>query len=133
MNAQRIGYAGIVFLSGSLVLSSAESAEAQQARIAFGRGVGHLEKGEPDKAIADRGQPISLAPPGFYYKRGNGYYRKGEFDKAIADFTEAIRLNPRFTEAYYNRAVVHGKKGDRGQAIADFTEAILLYPEHADT
>src|SRR5262249_32674896 len=63
-------------------------------------------KGDFDRAIADFGEAVRLAPELeaahpeaiirrlAHYNRGGAYANKGDFDRAIADFTQALRLNP---------------------------------------
>jgi lipoprotein NlpI len=98
------------------------------------RGKAYDAKGEPDRAIADYTQAISLNPKSstFYNNRGIAYRHKGDADRAIADYTQAISLDPKDHEAYYNRGIIYGNKGDVDRAIADYTQAISLNPKDPD-
>ena len=58
------------------------------------RGVGYLEMGEYDRAIADCTEAIRLDPRAadFYFNRAKAYIAKGEQAEAKADWAEAKRL-----------------------------------------
>ena len=97
------------------------------------RGMGYLNKGDNDSAIADYNEAIRINP-GYavaYVNRGYAYWRKKENDRAIADYTKAIRLDRKYAAAYNNRGDVYREKGDDASAIADFTEAIRIDPNYA--
>jgi lipoprotein NlpI len=98
------------------------------------RGLAYNAKGDPDRAIADFNQAISINPKGatFYNNRGIAYRNKGDLDRAIADYTQAISLNPKDHDAYYNRGIAYRNKGDLDRAIADYNQAISLNPKDPD-
>ena len=68
--------------------------------------VGHLDRGEYDRAIAYFDMMIELAPKEaeIYRARGGAYAGRGDYDRAIAEYLEAVRLNPRYHDAYIDLA-----------------------------
>jgi len=64
-------------------------------------GVSDGAKGDHNRAVADYGEAIRIAPKYAiaYYNRGRAYRAKGDNDRAIADFEEAIRLDPTIAPA----------------------------------
>ncbi len=102
----------------------------------FMRGVGWLEKGEPDNAIKDFDEYIRLDPTesAAFIIRGNARRAKKEYDKAIKDFDEAIRLGPRTILlailAFNNRGAAWYSKKEYDKAIKDYGEAIRLDPSY---
>ena len=63
-----------------------------------------MEKGNPDRALAELTEAIRLDPTlaKAYANRGWVYVEKGDQEKAIADCTEAIRLDPKDARAHDN-------------------------------
>ena len=98
------------------------------------RGVGWVQKGEYDNALADYNECIRLDPAAatYYILRGNALSYKKDYDKAIADHTEAIRLDPKYALAFSGRGNALSYKKDYDKAIADYTEAIRLDPKYVD-
>ena len=61
----------------------------------FNRGVGHLEKGEFDKAIVAFTEAIRLDPelPNAYYNRAGAYQETGEIEKAVSSCPEMSEVS----------------------------------------
>lgn len=89
--------------------------------------------GDPNRAIADFDQAISLNPEFVqaYLQRGVAHEFKGDYDHAVSDFDRAIQLDPDFRPAYTNRGLAYIRIGDFVGAIADFTTAISIEPDFA--
>lgn len=96
------------------------------------RGLGHLARQEPDRAIADfnhiidkLAKPVLNWGPTFgayvdaFVNRGNAHMMKREFQKAIADYSEGIRLEPKLAPAYEHRAEAYRTIGDGDKAKRD--------------
>ena len=83
------------------------SANPEDCKAYYRRGLAFQHKGEYNKAIEDYSKAIQINPElvAAYNNRGNVYNDKGEYDKAIEDFTKAIKLYPNFAYAYNNRGV----------------------------
>src|SRR3954469_24531713 len=83
----------------------ARGGDNAEATAAFKRGMGFLEKGAPDKALAEFAEAIRIDPKYAlaYQKRGNAYYDLGRYDNAVAEYTEAVRLDPKLAAAYFMR------------------------------
>ena len=78
----------------------------------------YFDKGDYDRAIADYGEALRLAPKDArtYYHRGAAYGMKGDDDKELADYAAAIRVDPKFTAAFRARSAALEKHGDRLRA-----------------
>ncbi len=99
----------------------------------FMRGLGWLEKGEPDNALADFNECVRLDPAdaSSYNSRGNAWSHKNEYNKAVLDHTEAIRLNPKYAMAYYCRGNIREMEKKVEKAFSDYSECIRLDPKYA--
>jgi len=98
----------------------------------FNRGLGHLDIGNNEDAIADFTNAIRIEPDytEAYYKRGNGYLYLENYEDAIADYTRAIRIDPDYTEAYNNRGIAKYFAGFDG--CSDLMKAEELGHAHPD-
>lgn len=87
-----------------------------------------MDKGEPDRAIADATRAIELDPKIAiaYVNRAGALLAKGDNDRAIADANKAIALNPKLAIAYVNLATAYVNKGDFDRAITEYNTAIKL-------
>ena len=65
-----------------------------------------MQKGDPDRAIADLDEAIRLDPNDTpaYGTRGGAKQSKGDLDGAIVDYARAIKDNPKFAVAYNDLA-----------------------------
>ncbi len=109
--------------------------QAEKEALAHnGEAVGHLLKGDYDKAISECTAAIRLDPKNDqpYLNRGSAYLLIGENDKAIGDFDQAIRLNPKNAPPYSNRAHAYAAKGNYNEAIKGYQQAIKVEPENGD-
>jgi Flp pilus assembly protein TadD len=94
------------------------------------RGITYLIMKNPDSAIADFNQALSLATRGqdvIYYYRGGAYGSKKQYDAALKDFNEALKTNPNANK-YFLRGLAYRDKGQYLSAIGDFDQAIKLNP-----
>jgi tetratricopeptide (TPR) repeat protein len=90
------------------------------------RGLAYLEKNDPDRAIADFGEAIQVAPDfaGFFGNRGDAYLLKKDWGHAVADYSQAIALMPDGSPTFYSgRAKAYEAQGDAGRAKADLAKA----------
>lgn len=116
-----------LILSGSL-------RPADKAIAYYDRGTAYRHQGDPDRAIADFTQAVSLDPKraDAFNNRGLSYQDKADFDRALADYDAAIRINPRYAEAYSNRGLVDIAKGLYEQALTDYGRAVAINPRLAE-
>jgi tetratricopeptide (TPR) repeat protein len=86
------------------------------------RGIGHMQKGDLDLAMADFDAAIRADPEYTYAydNRGAVWHERGQYDLAILDYNTAIRLDPSFLSAYLGRASAFEKMGNRQSARADY-------------
>ena len=105
----------------------------QLPKALTGRGVGHARSGAYDKALADHGTAIGLAPsyPLPYVNRGSTYSAMGDYARAIADFGAALKLDADNAGALNNRAWAYFKLGRSAEALADADRAVGLKPKLA--
>jgi tetratricopeptide (TPR) repeat protein len=105
------------------------------------RGVAYSELGDYDRAIADYGQALTLAPGDAtsirnlriaHVRRAAAAARLGDRTAAQADYDRAIALEPDHPLAYLRRGQLALERGDRDAAIADLTKAKELDPGNAD-
>ncbi len=105
------------------------------------RGVAYSELGDYDRAIADYGEALSLAPGDTtsirnlriaHIRRAAAAARLGDRTAAQADYDRAIALEPSHPLAYLRRGQLALERGDRAAAIADLTKAQELDPGNAD-
>jgi lipoprotein NlpI len=97
------------------------------------RGIAYNNEGEPDKALVDYNEAITLEPKSAqaYYNRGNAYWSTGDNARAIADFDKTIELNPKDASAYRGRGLASLYAGNPAKASADLGEASKLDPKDA--
>jgi tetratricopeptide (TPR) repeat protein len=105
------------------------------------RGVAYSELGDYDRAIADYGEALTLAPGDAtsirnlriaHIRRAAAAARLGDRTAAQADYDRAITLDPTHPLAYLRRGQLALERGDRASAIADLTRAKELDPSNAD-
>src|SRR5260370_24454326 len=98
-----------------------------------------------DRAIADYGEAIRLAPDSGDYHRGRGhaYFLRGrshgdtsDYRRAVRDFTAALAIDTSVWSLqslpYRYRGLAHVELGELDLAIADFTNGLQgWFPEGA--
>jgi tetratricopeptide (TPR) repeat protein len=121
----------------TMALADLDKAVAMNPSLApayYIRGLVHLERRDPDKAITDLSTAVALnrrfAPA--YTVRGRAFAQKGDHDRAIADYSKALELDPKHGEPWYRRAASWKGKGEFDRALADLNEAIRLTPTLGD-
>lgn len=114
-----------------LINGSGRSAETY-----YLRGVTYNSLGQPDKALSDFNQAITLDSnnPKYFLGRGLLYSNKSKYDEAIVDFDSAIRLDPDNDMASTNRkfcvqAIVDKKKKEETKIAKAKADAEKLAAE----
>ena len=106
--------------------------DPEDPTIYAARGAIHRTMGKEylDRAIADYGQAIALAPrlAAAYNNRGLAFFAKDNVSKALADFSAAVELDPKFAEAFFNRANAYASKDEFERAGQDYEAALKLDP-----
>jgi tetratricopeptide (TPR) repeat protein len=115
----------LIFLVFSLVLS--EFCIAQNAGEHFQRGLGYLETGLIDKAIAEFKKALPLFGEGqsqekaeVYVALANAYNWKGIHKAAITACKKAIEINPDLTYAHYNLGFAYREEGKDRLSAKEF-------------
>jgi len=98
----------------------------------FFRGVIYQDL-QPQDAIEDFNQAITLEPTNFRYYQARGNVRSslGDYQGAVEDFTKVIELAPSGNAyAYSERGLSLAALGRYREAIADYDQAINLVPRY---
>ncbi len=86
------------------------------------KGLCHLEKGEPQLALADFGVCVGLWPEFAwgYFNRAFTLNELGQKDAAITDYSAALDRDPELLAAWQNRGIARLELGQHAEALADF-------------
>ena len=111
------------------VLADRDAGPERRSAAYNNRGIARQETGDPNGAVGDYGQAITLDPHDAvaYYNRGSVRAQLGALDLAIEDYNEAIHLNAGDASAYNNRGTVWLRKGGSlgyRKAMEDFNRAL---------
>lgn len=114
----------------SSIIQSGRDSGRNLAVSYFNRGLGWLKKEEPDRAIADFDQAISIWPiyAAAYGARGSAYLGKSDFERALADTNRSIELQPNLAPSYGVRAAVYVERCALDQAVSEANRSIALNP-----
>ena len=99
------------------------------------RGNVHRIMGNLDRAAADYGEAIKVAPTDARGWRNRGMIRLMKYDNAggIADYDKALEYDPKDAYSWNNRGIARRDTGDKAGAIADFKKALELNPNMPST
>jgi Tfp pilus assembly protein PilF len=102
------------------------------AKIFNSRGLAYQGMNEPDKAIDDFSNAISLDEknPEFFMNRGLAQANQRQYERAVEDFSVVIKLNPQNATAYANRAKAFLDAGNSERAISDYQKFLELEPRN---
>ncbi len=112
------------------LIESKAASEKDLSNVLVLRGMGFVDLGDADKAMADFTEALHVTPDSDFalHMRGQLLSDYGRFDAAIADFDQAIRLDPDEGSNFHGRAAAYEAKGLYERAIADFDEVFRLEP-----
>lgn len=122
-----LALAVLLFLSVTALAASEEAAERNNI------GVGLLQQGKADAAIAQFQRAITLDSK-YFPARLNlafAYERADRIDEAIAAYREAVNLEPGNFFARNNLGVLYDKKGQYDAAIVELENALRIEPGNA--
>jgi len=124
----------VVFLFTVVLVFSAVSLSAQNAKTRLENGKQQFEQKKYDAAIQELTEAIKLDPKlaEAYAYRARAYNNKNNFDQGIDDANKAIQLDPKLAIGYFVRGNAYLNKNDYDRAIADYTVAIKLDPKDAN-
>jgi TPR repeat protein len=93
-----------------------------------GQCAARFDKKDFDRALADFGKAIEIAPKDFsaYHLRGSAYLDYCDYRRAITDASEAIALNPTGVSAYFLRGLAYEATRDDARAGRDFKKGSAL-------
>ncbi len=97
------------------------------------RGVGHLQRGEYERAAAEFTAALRLDPTlaDAYANRGEANRLAGDYEQALADYDNAHLLDPTNARILFNRGMVHWILGQVESAIADYSACLRLDASNA--
>jgi lipoprotein NlpI len=106
---------------------------AEVAATHHERGQAYFDQGQVDRALAEYGSAIRLAPNDAqnYHLRGLAYFTKGAMNQTITDSTAAIRLDPSSAVSLRVRGLAQLYAGRPKPAVDDFAAAVRLAPSDA--
>ena len=118
------------FAFAPAALLAQTAAELELAATHYERGRASLRADDYDRAIADFGEALRLAPahPGAYFGRGISQLMKKNYAGAIADLSESAKLDPRNAQTFLGRGLAYLEQKDYGRAVADLDETLRLNP-----
>ncbi|HEY7375301.1 MAG TPA: tetratricopeptide repeat protein [Polyangia bacterium] len=113
------------------LLARAARVDPRSGEIAFAAGIAHLERGEPEAALAalERSRPL-LPQVATEVAIGNTHLVAGRADDAAAAYQRALRLDPGSFRAHTNLAVALRRLGRDREAELHLATARRLYPHH---
>jgi rhomboid protease GluP len=97
-------------------------------------GVGLLNQGKTDQAIAELQKSVSMRPD-FAAAHGalaRAYSTKGDYDDAAAEMKRVIALNPRNVVAYYSLGMIYLQQKQPTKAQDIFAQLLKIDPNSAD-
>lgn len=105
----------------------------QLARAYYLRGWAYFSLKQPQLAVQDYNQAISLLPtdPDFYNDRGVLFRDQGNHESALQDFNKSISLKPDYAPGYVNQAWTYIKLNRLDEALAALSTVIRLNPKLA--
>jgi tetratricopeptide (TPR) repeat protein len=121
----------------SQCLDSARSQSAvgdvAAAAVRLERGLGHLQRGEPERAIAEFTAALGLNPSlaAAYTNRAEARRLTGDYESALSDYDNAHLLDPRDPRVLFNRGMVQWLLGRIDAALADFSACLGVEPSNA--
>lgn len=120
----------LAVLAGGCAGVSEEQAEMRrlQARAAYERGLGHLEKKESAQALTAIREALSLdgTVPVYWNALGWIYLQVGRAEIAYSAFNRAAELDATYAEAQVNAGVALAEMGRWEDALAAYRKAIAL-------
>ncbi|MBC7768635.1 MAG: tetratricopeptide repeat protein [Phycisphaerales bacterium] len=98
-------------------------------------GIGHLNRGEHEKALNCFKRATKLDPQfaAAHNNLGGALVELGRPEKAIASFKSALQLNASYAQAHQNMGVALRMLRRHSEAISHFERALRLKPDDADT
>jgi tetratricopeptide (TPR) repeat protein len=95
------------------------------------RGDAYRDADQLDKAAADYGEVIKLAPTDARGWRNHGLIRlfQGDNKGGVADYDKALQYDPADAFSWNNRGQAKMRMGDKQGAIADLKKALALQPD----
>ncbi|MFI5095902.1 MAG: rhomboid family intramembrane serine protease [Candidatus Acidiferrales bacterium] len=125
-----------VLLVGVLIVVGAVTwLQHSRAYLLHGqKGVGLLEQGKTDEAIAELQKSVRQRPD-FAAAHGalaRAYITKHDFENAASELKRVIALNPRSEDAYYRLGLIYMEQKLPSKAEDIFTQLLKIDPNSAD-
>ncbi|HTU18228.1 MAG TPA: tetratricopeptide repeat protein [Gemmataceae bacterium] len=113
--------------------SRSEVVDVAAAAARLERGLGHLQRGEYERAIAELTASLGLNPSlaAAYANRGEARRLTGDYEQAVSDYDSAHLLAPSDARVLFNRGMVQWILGRVDAALADFSACLRVDPSNA--
>jgi len=114
--------------------ASAQGIDADTADGQMRLGIGQLQKGTVDGAVAHFEEALKRNPrlTEAHLSLGIIMAKKQNLDAAIRHFQEALKINPQFAKAHNSLAVILAQKGRTEEAVTHLREALRINPDYED-
>lgn len=108
--------------------TGSHTAQEQQEKESFDKGIAFMESGEYDQAIEALTEAIRLCRGSAraYLARAHAYAEQGDHTLAIADCSSVLRLDPDNFRSYRLRAQMYEQSGNWSKAERDIAKARQL-------
>jgi len=97
------------------------------------RGLVHLARGEPERAVVLLARAVAARPDEVQYlsNLAVALNAAGRGEEALVALDRALGIKPQFAEAHSNRGMVLRARGRKDAAVAAYREAVRLRPDEA--
>jgi membrane associated rhomboid family serine protease/Tfp pilus assembly protein PilF len=125
----------VLLVGALLVVGGVMWLQHSHAYLLHGQnGVGLLNQGKTDAAIAELQKSASLRP-GFapvHSALATAYIKKHDFEDAVSELQRVIALNPRSEDAYYRLGLIYIEQKFPAKAQDMFSQLLKIDPDSAD-
>lgn len=110
---------------------AAEKDHSTAAALLVKRANNFMEAGDPENAVKDLDQALTLKPDlnEVYYLRGMALVDLDQSERALNDFIRAAELDPKDYRPLYEQGNIYSRRGEYAKALNRYEVAVALQPE----